>query len=92
MDSHKVFRSKATKSIDFIGVNYYSHLAVNMNPLNPVESLQPVKGEEIAEMGRYTIYPDGIYDAIKMTSNLNVPIYITENGIETAKTFIEVRL
>ena len=29
-----------------------SHLAVNMNPFNPVESLQPVKGEELAEMGR----------------------------------------
>ena len=56
-----------------------------MNPLNPVESLQPVKGEELAEMGRYTIYPDGIYDAIKMTSNLNVPIYITENGIGDSK-------
>lgn len=75
----------AKKSIDFIGVNYYSHIAVNMNPLDPVESLEPVKGEELAEMGRYTVYPDGIYDAIKMTSNLNVPIYITENGIGDSK-------
>ena len=81
----KFLDENATKSIDFIGVNYYSHLAVKMNPLNPVESLQPVKGEILAEMGRYTIYPDGIYDAIKMTSKLNVPIYITENGIGDSK-------
>ena len=75
----------ASNSLDFIGINYYSHLAVNMNLLNPIESLQPVKGEEIAEMGRYTIYPDGIYDAIKMVSNLDLPIYITENGIGDSK-------
>ena len=75
----------ATKSFDFIGVNYYSHLAVKMNLLDPIESLQPVKDEELTEMKRYTVFPDGLYDAIKMTSDLNVPIYITENGIGDSK-------
>jgi beta-glucosidase len=39
------------------------------------------KNNDILTDMPYTIYPEGIYRAIKYVSILNVPIMITENGI-----------
>jgi beta-glucosidase len=76
---------KAPHCLDFFGVNYYSHFAVQMNITDPQKAVQPVKGEVITDMKIYTVFPEGIYEAIKMASELNVPIIITENGIGDSK-------
>ncbi len=75
----------ASKSLDFIGLNYYSHYAFNFNG-NIDESLEAkaYSGEVMTDMD-YGIYPEGIYRAIKRISQLDVPIIITENGIADDK-------
>lgn len=72
----------ATTSLDFIGLNYYSHAYMNCFKL----SQDP--DETKTQNPMYTLYPEGIYRAIKeihknIARPLNVPIYVTENGIAT---------
>ncbi len=71
----------ASETLDFIGLNYYSHYAFDFNG-NIDQSLEAkaYPGEPMTDMD-YSIYPEGIYRAIKRISQLNVPIIITENGI-----------
>ena len=75
----------ASKTLDFIGLNYYSHQAMDFTG-NMDESLMPLPypGEVMTDMD-YGIYPEGIYRAIKRISKLNVPIIITENGLADEK-------
>jgi beta-glucosidase len=73
----------APKSLDFIGVNYYSHSYIKniFNHIsNPHETPTDIPG--------MTMYPEGLYCAIKEVSErvakrLNIPIIITQNGIAT---------
>ncbi len=72
-------------SLDFIGLNYYSHYAFHFSfdfdkALTPL----PYPGETMTDMD-YTIYPEGLYRAIKRVAKLEKPIIITENGIADAK-------
>ncbi len=70
-----------SKSLDFIGLNYYSHYAFKFNKnLDAALTPLPYPGETMTDMD-YGIYPEGIYRAIKRISKLGVPIIITENGI-----------
>lgn len=76
----------APYSIDFIGLNYYSHNYIkNMKTI-----LHPQ--EIVTDNPNYTIYPEGLYRAIvKIThqlqkpieslTNKEIPLYVTENGI-----------
>ncbi len=75
----------ASKSLDFIGLNYYSHYAFNFTG-DLDESLEPLPypNEVMTDMD-YGIYPEGIYRAIQRISKLGVPIIITENGIADDK-------
>ncbi len=74
------------KCLDFIGLNYYCHnymtkdrqVVREQNPDVEIPQANP----------RYTIYGEGLYRAIKEISDsiaqpLDIPIYITENGIGT---------
>lgn len=77
--------SKAPNTIDFIGVNYYSHYAYKFDlDFKKATNSLPVEGEEMTDMP-YTIYTEGIYRAIEDVANLKKPIIITENGISDAK-------
>jgi beta-glucosidase len=72
------------KFFDFIGLNYYSRVVVKgqlslTDPIIP--SCYP---NEIMTDMPYAMYSDGLYDAIAKMAELNVPIYITENGIPDA--------
>ena len=74
--------SKAPQSLDFIALNYYSHAYMkNFNPYKHPE-------EYHTQNPTYTLYPEGMYRAIQeihenIAQPLNIPIYITENGIGT---------
>jgi len=73
----------APKSLDFIGINYYSHgyiknLVHHTN--NPSEMSTDIAG--------MSVYPEGLYSAIKevadnIATKLNIPMIITQNGIAT---------
>jgi len=72
----------AMTSLDFIGLNYYSHAYMsNFKLVHHPE-------EQQTQNPLYTLYPEGIYRAItelhkKIARPLGIPIYITENGIAT---------
>jgi len=73
----------AAKSLDFIGINYHSHgyvKNITKHISNPSELPTDVNG--------ITVYPEGLYLAIKDVSDnlakkLNIPMIITQNGIAT---------
>lgn len=73
----------APKSLDFIGINYHSHGYIKnifKHVANPHE--MPTDAPDM------TVYPEGLYFAIKEISEkiakkLNIPMIITQNGIAT---------
>lgn len=79
---------KAHASLDFIGLNYYSH--GYMHWFKP----QAAHDEIQTDNPQYTIYAEGLYSAIeeldacivqplKKINGKEMPIYVTENGIAT---------
>jgi len=73
----------AAKSLDFIGINYYSHGYVK-NIVNHVSNPSEIP----TDVTGMTVYPEGLYFAIKEVSEkvakkLNIPMIITQNGIAT---------
>ena len=77
--------TSAPDTLDFVGLNYYSHHAYkfDFDFRKATESL-PIEGEVMTDMP-YTVYTEGIYRAIKDISKLDKPIIITENGIADAR-------
>ncbi|MFA5817531.1 MAG: glycoside hydrolase family 1 protein [Bacteroidales bacterium] len=76
---------KAKGSLDFIGLNYYSHYNYKFSfNLDKAFQAKLLPGEIKTDMD-YAMYPEGFYRAIKTVSELGVPVYITENGIADAK-------
>ena len=70
----------APKSLDLIGVNYYSHSGVK----GFTRCAYP--GEKRVGKKDHTIYAEGLYRALQtiskdLATKLNIPIYVTENGI-----------
>lgn len=73
----------APKSVDFIGINYYSHGYIK-NVFNHVSNPSEVP----TDVTNMTVYPEGLYFAIKdvadnLAKKLNIPMIITQNGIAT---------
>ena len=77
---------KSTKnSLDFIGLNYYTHILTSpFLPQTTEVDLPSRKGQEMTEFG-YPMYAEGLERAVKMVSKLNIPIEITENGVADSK-------
>lgn len=79
----------AIGAMDFIGLNYYSHMY--MSNFKTTHSAD----EEITQNQNYTVYPEGLYRALttinekiivplkKLTPSIDIPVYVTENGIAT---------
>ena len=79
----------APASLDFIGLNYYSHMY--MSNFKIIKDPQEIATQN----SNYVVYPEGLYRAIKTISdeldcqgkkNIRkniLPIYVTENGIAT---------
>ena len=79
----------AKGATDFIGLNYYSNLLINIRRGIDASSGPPFKswgrkGQTMTDFP-YTTYPEGFYRAIKRISVLKKPIIITENGIPDTK-------
>lgn len=74
----------APNTIDFMGLNYYSHYATTFKFIEHEKMFSPVAGEEMTDMD-YTVYPEGIYRAIKRMSRIKKPIIVTETGIADAQ-------
>ncbi len=74
-----VIEYQGKKSLDFIGLNYYSHVTLIAG------ACQWYRPQETRTDMPYGIYAEGLYRAIKTLAPIGVPIYITENGISDAR-------
>lgn len=77
----------APQSLDFIGINYYSHTLIKQEKtlaLKPSSrSTEKIIDQPSPGRAGKALYPEGLYRAIRRASQLNLPIYITENGCST---------
>ncbi|MCX5922502.1 MAG: glycoside hydrolase family 1 protein [Candidatus Dependentiae bacterium] len=82
--------SDAVCSLDFLGINYYSHVLLRVELGFNTMAGQAYRSHEIKTDMPYCIYAEGLYRAIKdvserITVPQNIPMYITENGIADSK-------
>ncbi len=76
--------SEAERTLDFIGVNYYSRLFVETKVLPKPELAlfyEDRQGMGISDLG-WEIYPQGLTEALQEMNGYGLPLYITENGID----------
>src|SRR3989338_2455153 len=83
-----------TSDRDFIGLNYYGrtllkfHISLAYNVLPWLDAKRPFVVEWVSlQQNRLNhrpkeFYPKGLYDLIKKFKNLDLPIVVTENGIQ----------
>ncbi len=75
----------APKTLDFIGLNYYSHMVLSFG-LDLDKALQTkIREGEVKTDMDYPLYPEGFYRALKRIGEVGVPVYVTENGIADAQ-------
>ena len=70
---------------DFVGVNYYTGDQISFNPLNPRElfSRRSYPPEApLSSTGFLAHWPEGLYETLKWARRYNLPLVITENGVE----------
>jgi len=78
------YNEKEKDSLDFFGLNYYSHNHLKFSLFKKDFSVLEFHKKDVMTDMPYAIYAEGIYRAIKFVSSLNVPIIITENGVADA--------
>lgn len=72
---------------DFIGVNYYSADKVVFKPFAVKDIFHRryyPENAQVSKTGFIANIPRGMYTALKWAHQFNLPIYITENGVEDA--------
>ena len=83
MTYKRIPEAKGTQ--DFLGLNYYTRDYVAFSLLNPdsIFMRQTFKPDaELSTTGYIANEPEGMYEALKWGLQFNVPIIVTENGIE----------
>lgn len=89
----KIAIPKAANTLDYFGFNYYNTQEVkfilNMNEFFS-ERTYP-KDAEVSEHGDFACYPPGFFESLKWARSYNLPIYITENGIEDSSDTLRPR-
>ena len=72
--------------LDYYGLNCYNRIHVSSTGQNVLKTLEKNGGNFLQNGNEY--YPDAIYDTVKIVRkqyNVNIPIYITENGVGYGK-------
>lgn len=67
--------SLAPQSLDYLGVNYYTHKLINL------VTFTDVRPEELLTSKGTAIYPEGLYRALRRAASLQKPLIIGENGV-----------
>jgi beta-glucosidase len=85
---------QAARTLDFIGVNYYTceHVSFDVRRAGDLfgRRFYP-KDFDVSLIGMNANVPDGMRLAIEWARSFHVPIYITENGIEDSTDEIRPR-
>ena len=91
------FRAQIPEAIgtqDFVGVNYYTVELVRLNLLKFNDLFSDrfySPGAELSASGMIAHAPDGMREALKWAKQYNLPIMVTENGIDDANDAIRPR-
>jgi beta-glucosidase len=78
---------EARETQDFFGLNYYTTDCVAFSPLNPTELVfrrHFLPGADLSDCDYIANTPQGMFEALRWALRFNVPIMITENGVENA--------
>lgn len=79
--------ARRQKTMDFVGINYYSRHLVHVKPGDPGSFLWGICNEGHHPLPKnslgWDIYPEGLTRVLLNVKKYNVPVYITENGICT---------
>lgn len=76
----KDYNKNAVGSLDYLGVNYYSHTVLR-RPKGKLKPEAVLRKREQRDGIKRAIYPEGLYRAIEMAATVGVPLIIAENGI-----------
>ena len=79
----RVPEAKGTQ--DYIGINYYTRDQVKFSPLRPGEIFSRRFFREdaiLSHTGFIANEPEGMWDALKWANRFNLPILVSENGVE----------
>jgi beta-glucosidase len=85
---------EARATQDFMGLNYYTEEEIQFNLLRPGDVLRPGgygAGADISPTGFIANKPQGFWEAMRWAKSFDLPIYITENGIEDEHDSIRPR-
>ena len=79
----------ATRSNDFIGLNYYSHFTISAfhvltEPDNEQKLQAPSSRSFIFDDLNHPLYAEGLYRALAQIGELGMPVYVAENGVSDA--------
>ncbi len=79
---------------DFLGINYYTEERVAFNPgaseTHFIQRSLPPDTRH-SETNYIALSPDGLFQAVQRGSRYQVPIYITENGIDDSQDVLRPR-
>jgi beta-glucosidase len=79
------FVPKVIHDTDFIGLNYYFHSRIRLNPFISWKWFQYNENKYgVSDMG-WEIYPEGIYKMLGILKKYDKQIFITENGVADAR-------
>lgn len=84
----------AKQTQDFLGVNYYTRDQVMFDLMKPTELFgrrYSRQEAELSDSGFIANEPDGMYEALEWGKQFNVPMIVTENGVEDASDGLRPR-
>ena len=76
---------EAKAALDFVGLNYYTHVLVGPASVSLLKMKFPKRRHEVATEFGYPMYAEGLARALDFLKPLGVPIEITENGVADAE-------
>ena len=85
---------QAKNTQDFLGINYYTRELVAFNLLHASELFGRrhfPPDAELSESGDIANQPQGLFEAIKWGLQFNLPIIITENGVDDSEDRLRPR-
>ncbi len=84
---------EALNTLDYFGLNYYTTEHITLNPFKGADALgrKLPPGIETGDAGLNAVVPEGLFTSIRWANRFNLPIYITENGIEDSADLVRPR-
>ncbi len=92
--TRKVSLPEAKGTQDYLGLNYYTREYVTFSPFNPGGLFADTHFDPQAEKspnGFLANEPQGMFEALKWCRQFELPVIITENGIEDAEDALRPR-